>query len=88
MSNDRESVIRLPVDLFRYPTKHGVRIVERVGVARRRILLHVRFKGLTTEAKLSRSLSLSVFRVVFEISGRVVTSIRKDHRDDRAGEKS
>lgn len=23
MSNDRESVIRLPVDLFRYPAKHG-----------------------------------------------------------------
>ncbi|KYN45065.1 hypothetical protein ALC56_00539, partial [Trachymyrmex septentrionalis] len=44
------------------------------------VLPHVRFKGLTKEAKLSRSLSLSVFRVVFEISERVVASIREDHR--------
>ncbi|KYN08471.1 hypothetical protein ALC62_00549 [Cyphomyrmex costatus] len=55
---------------------------------KREALPHVRFKGLTTEAKLSRSLSLSVFRVVFEISERVVASIRKDHRDDRAAKKS
>ncbi|KYN17288.1 hypothetical protein ALC57_10414 [Trachymyrmex cornetzi] len=51
------------------------------------VLPHVRFKGLTTEAKLSRSLSLSVFRVVFEISERLVASIRED-RDDRAAKKS
>ncbi|KYQ52008.1 hypothetical protein ALC60_08622 [Trachymyrmex zeteki] len=84
MSNDRESVIRLPVDLFRYPVKY-----ERSGgFNSTRVLPHVRFKGLTTEAKLSRSLSLSVFRVVFEILERVVASIREDHRDDRAVKKS
>lgn len=46
------------------------------------ILPHVRFKGLTTEAKLSKSLSLPAFRVVSKISERAVASIRKDHRDD------